>query len=87
MMLEAQSVVAMRVAGMVGLWDVTPAEDARMVREKSDAAAESARAMTRVALAGGTAGAAALAGLEPLRRRTQANAKRLALRGPKLTHP
>lgn len=84
MMIEAQRVIAMRVAGMTGGWNVTPAEDGRMVREKTEAAVASASAMVRTAIAGGSAGAVASAGLKPVRRRTRANARRLALRGPKL---
>ena len=84
MLAEAQRVIAMRVAGMAGVWDVTPAEDARMVAEKSHAAVASGQAMLRTAMAGGSAGAVALAGLKPVRAKTRANAGRLAKRGPKL---
>jgi len=84
MMAEAQRVIAMRVAGMAGAWNVTPAEDARMVQEKSDAALASGRAMVRTMIAGGSPAAVALAGLKPIRAKTRANASRLATRGPKL---
>ncbi len=84
MIAEAQRVIAMRVAGMAGAWDVPPAEDARMVQEKSDAVLASGQAMMRVMIAGGSAGAVALAGLKPVRAKTRANASRLSKRGPKL---
>ena len=84
MMAEAQRVIAMRLAGMAGGWNVTSSEDARMVAEKSDAAMASGQAMLRTAMAGGSAGAVALAGLKPVRAKTRANAVRLTKRGPKL---
>lgn len=36
-MVEAQSVVALRMFGMAGLWSVTPQENQRMVQEKVQA--------------------------------------------------
>ena len=84
MIAEAQRVIAMRMAGMAGAWNVTSSEDTRMVAEKSDAAMASGQAMLRAAMAGGSGGAVALAGLKPVRAKTRANAGRLAKRGPKL---
>lgn len=84
MMAEAQRVIAMRLAGMAGSWNVTGDEDTRMVVEKSEAAVASGQAMMRAVLAGGSAGAVALAGLKPVRARTRANAGRLTRSGPKL---
>ena len=84
MMAEAQRVIAMRMAGMAGGWNVTEGEDARMVAEKSEAAIASGQAMMTTMLAGGSVGAVALAGLKPVRTRTRANASRLTKRGPKL---
>lgn len=83
MMAEAQRVIAMRMAGMAGTWNVTPAEDRLMVQEKAEAAVAAGQAMMRSAMAGGSAGAVALAGLKPVRARTRANAARLTSRGPK----
>ena len=37
---EANRVIAMRLMGMAGTWNVTPSENARMVREKTEAAAD-----------------------------------------------
>ncbi|THH36260.1 antifreeze protein [Aliishimia ponticola] len=81
-MLDAQMVMTMRMMGMAGLWSVTPAEQSRMVSEKTeaftDAAAASARAMAR----GGSPADIAAAALKPVRRKARSNAKRLAKRGP-----
>jgi hypothetical protein len=81
---QANMVIAMRMMGMAGAWNVTPAENKRMVDEKTAAAVESGAAMTRAALAGKGPVAVAKAGLAPIARRTGANAKRLAKRGPKV---
>jgi hypothetical protein len=77
MMIEAQQVVALRLAGMAGVWSMGPAENQRMVDEKVDAITESARAVFAAGLAGKSPEAIALAGIRPLRRRTRANAARL----------
>jgi len=84
MMAEAQRVIVLRMAGMAGAWNVTAAEDKRMVAEKAEAAVASGQAMLRAAMAGGSAGAVALAGLKPVRAKTRANASRLTRSGPKL---
>jgi hypothetical protein len=82
MLAEAQMVMAMRMLGMAGLWRVAPSENARMVGEKLVAAQQSARAATRAALQGKPPAMIADHALKPIRRRTSANAKRLASRGP-----
>ncbi len=80
---QAQMVIAMRMMGMAGAWNVTPAENKRMVDEKKATAVASGNAMAKAALAGKDPVAVAMAGLQPVARRTKANAKRLAKRGPK----
>jgi hypothetical protein len=82
MTLEAQRVVAMRVWGMGGLWNVTPGENDRMVEEKSDAAVASAVAAGRAVMQGKSPAGVALAAMKPLRTKTRANATRLAKQGP-----
>ena len=82
MLAEANMVIAMRVMGMSGMWRVTPAENARMVQEKTDAAVASGAAMTRAIMAGDSSAQVALAGMKPVRAKTRANATRLAKRGP-----
>jgi hypothetical protein len=84
MTLEAQRVVAMRVWGMGGLWNVTPDENARMVEEKTNAAAASVLAAGQAVMRGKSPAGVALAAMKPVRSKTRANAKRLAKRGPAL---
>lgn len=81
---QANMVIAMRMMGMAGAWNVTPAENKRMVDEKKAAAVASGTAMMKAAMAGKDAVAVAEAGLAPVARKTRANAKRLAGRGPKV---
>ncbi len=84
MMAQANMVIGMRLMGMAGAWNVTSAENQRMVDEKTDAAVASGTAMMKAALAGKGPVAVAEAGLAPVARKTRANAKRLAKRGPKV---
>ena len=74
-------VIAMRLMGMGGMWRVTPAETARMVQEKTDAAIAAGQAMSRAILAGQGPAKIALAGIKPVRNRTRSNAALLAKRG------
>lgn len=83
MMYESQMVIAMRLWGMAGLWNVTPEENQRMVSEKADAMLASGLAVQKALISGAHPTRAALAGVRPLRRKTRANAKRLSGRGPK----
>lgn len=83
MMAEAQMVIAMRLWGMAGLWNVSPEETLRMVQEKAEAVMQSA-ALAGTAMMRGRDGAeVALAALQPVRRRTRANLRRLKAGGPK----
>jgi hypothetical protein len=81
---QANMVIAMRMMGIAGAWNVSPAENRRMVHEKRAVAVESGAAMTRAVMTGKGPVALAKAGLAPIARRTGANAKRLAKRGPKV---
>ena len=81
MLAEANMVIVMRVMGMGGMWRVSPAENARMVQEKTDAAVASGAAMSRAIMAGQSPAKLALAGIKPVRDKTRANASRLAKRG------
>ena len=81
---QAQMVMAMRVAGMAGMWSVLPSENGRMVDEKAPAFAEAAMAAGRTAMRGGDPAAITRAWARPLKRATGANARRLSRRGPKL---
>lgn len=77
MMAEAQTVVALRVAGMAGFWTLAPGETARMVTEKQAAFAEAALAVASAAASGARPEQVFDAAIRPLGRRTSANAKRL----------
>lgn len=81
--IEAQAVIALRMAGMMGLWDTHPSEVHRMVAEKQRAAVASVGAASRAVMAGKSPEAVLSAGLKPIGRRTASNARRLARLGPK----
>lgn len=83
MMAEANSVIAMRTLGMMGIWSVTPSEDGRMISEKVHAMAKAQSDATRVAMNGGSFDEIAAAAIKPIRNKTRANAKRLGKRGLK----
>ncbi|MFN7223862.1 MAG: antifreeze protein [Paracoccaceae bacterium] len=85
MLAQAQSVIAMRMMGMVGAWSVSPGENTRMVSEKLRTGMKSGVAAHRSALSGGSATDIAEAALAPVKRATAANARRLGRSGPK--HP
>ncbi len=82
MLVEAQMVIGMRMMGMMGLWRASPSENVRMSAEKLSAASEAAMASSRAMLTGKSPALIAEAALKPIRRRTSANVKRLARRGP-----
>jgi len=84
---EAQSVIAMRLAGMAGLWDTPPGEMSRMVTEKAQAAFQASEAATRATLAGQGPVRAFQAGMQEIGRHTAANVQRLGRRGPLTFHP
>ncbi|MFD1883467.1 antibiotic ABC transporter [Paracoccus pacificus] len=75
---ESQMVIAMRVAGMMGLWPTSPGEESRMFIEKQDAAWAAFRAMSRAVGRGATPERMMAAALRPYSRRAHANAKRLS---------
>lgn len=82
MMSEAAMIVSMRMLGMVGMWRVNPSENARMTEEKLAAVTQGAMAASRAAMRGAKPNSIAEAALGPVRRKTAANAKRLARLGP-----
>ncbi|MCX7645248.1 MAG: antifreeze protein [Rhodobacteraceae bacterium] len=82
MLMEAGTVMWLRSLGVAGLWNVTPAERARMVTEKVGAFGRSAAAGLASAAAGRPAERTVAAMLAPVARKTRANARRLARRGP-----
>lgn len=82
MMTEAQMVFGMRLLGMAGMWRVSPTENARMVSEKVAAVQDATLAATKAAMQGKSPVNIAEHAMKPISRRTSANAKRLARRGP-----
>ena len=83
LVVEAQTVMALRFLGMAGFWSVSPSENARMVNEKSDAFIRSASAATAAMMSGKRPDQIATAAIKPLRSKTRANSKRLTRAGPK----
>lgn len=77
MLAEAQAVIALRLAGLAGLWTLAPGETARMVTEKQQAFAEAALAVSAAAIEGRPHERLVDAAIRPLGRRTRANARRL----------
>lgn len=75
---ESQMVIAMRMAGLVGLWPTGQGESHRMVAEKQSAAQASMRAAIRAAAKGATPDQVMSAALKPIGRRTHSNARRLS---------
>jgi hypothetical protein len=84
MMAEAQIVISLRLMGMAGVWNTPRGEHRRMVAEKAAAAQESGMAAARAMVSGARPTEVAQSALSPVRRRTRANAARLAKRGVKL---
>lgn len=75
---ESQMVIALRVAGMMGIVQQSPTEPIRMVAEKQAAAAELLNAAFRAAQFGASAEGVMAAALKPYGRRTHANSRRLS---------
>ncbi len=84
MAFEAQAVVTLRILGMMGLWAVTPSENARMLSEKPTAFLQSATAAMNAAANGMRPDQIVTAAVTPIRRRTSANVRRLSKRGPQI---
>lgn len=84
MLADSQAVIAMRTAGMAGLWKTTPGENERMVTEKGTAAMKSVMAAQRAMLSGAAPHEVMRASLDPIRKKAGNNARRLAKRGPRV---
>lgn len=82
---EANTVIALRTLGMMGLWNTAPNENNRMVAEKTEAFAQSAKAAGRAVARGARPDQIAIAGMKPLRGKTRPNVARLTKAGPKTT--
>jgi hypothetical protein len=77
MLAEAQTVVALRMMGMAGLWTLSEGETTRMITEKQQAFAQSAFDGTMAAMRGQSPERVLAAVVRPLGRKTSANARRL----------
>ncbi|WP_245686535.1 antibiotic ABC transporter [Paracoccus tibetensis] len=77
MAIEAQMVIGLRMAGMMGFMAQAPGEPFRMVAEKQAAASESLFAMASAAGKGASAERVMAAALRPYGKRTRANSRRL----------
>jgi hypothetical protein len=80
MMAEAQTVIALRLWGMAGLWPVGPAESTRMMAEKWPALFHAAGAAGAAAMKGHGPERIAAAALRPIRKATRSNSRRLVRR-------
>jgi hypothetical protein len=80
---EAQTVIALRTMGMLGLWNTSAGENKRMVAEKTEAFTKSAIAAGGAIARGASPHQIALAGMRPLRAKTKPNVARLTKAGPK----
>jgi hypothetical protein len=76
-MAESNVVIGLRVAGMAGFWPMGQAETTRMVSEKMAAGVDSAHAMLKSGMAGGSLSDMAMAAMKPVRQKTKSNARRL----------
>ncbi|MDB5664218.1 hypothetical protein [Cypionkella sp.] len=76
-MMESQTVIGLRLAGMAGFWPMAASETDLMLAEKLSAGMDSAQAALRIGMAGGNLSEVAMAAMKPVRATTRANAKRL----------
>ena len=77
MLAEAQTVVALRMMGMAGVWTLSEGETTRMFTEKQQAFTQSALDLTAAAMRGNSPEQILAAAVRPLGRKTRANARRL----------
>jgi hypothetical protein len=77
MLAEAQTVIALRMMGMAGLWRLADGETTRMFTEKQEAFAQSAFDGALAAMRGQSPDRVLSAVVRPLGRKTSANARRL----------
>jgi hypothetical protein len=79
---EAQSVIAMRLAGIAGFWNVPENENVRMVQEKPLAVLEAGHAAFTALMNGHSPDRALSASMARIGHHTQSNLARLSKRGP-----
>ncbi len=76
---DAQMVVGLRVAGMMGMIAQSPGEPIRMISEKHEALSESVMAMASAGWRGHSPERLLSAGMRPYGKRTRANSRRLSV--------
>lgn len=76
-LIESQTVIGLRLAGMAGFWPMGQAETQKMVDEKLQAGLDAGQAALWAGLSGASPSQIAMAALKPVRRETKSNAKRL----------
>lgn len=74
---EAQMIIGMRMAGMAGMWTLAPGETTRMVLEKQDAFSKGFAQAGASAMGGQRPDQIMQAALQPVKRRTSTNSRRL----------
>ena len=77
LMLDTQTVIALRIMGMFGALPQTRGENSRMIDEKGPAMVKAYEAATRAAIAGGRPDQIMSAAMAPVRKKVRANRKRL----------
>ena len=77
MLVEAQTVIALRMMGMAGFWTLSESETTLMITEKQQAFAQSALDATAAIMRGQPPERILAAAVRPLGRKTSANARRL----------
>lgn len=78
LLIETQSVMALRMMAMGGLIPSRPGENMRMVSEKGPAWAKSFMAASEAMMSGGRPDQIAHAAIDPVSRRVRSNRKRLS---------
>lgn len=74
---EAQTVMTLRLLGLMGVLPARADENSRMMAEKVSAYGTSAQSSARAMVQGRPADEVAMAALRPIRRKTRSNAVRL----------
>ena len=84
LMMDSNSVIAMRVMGMNGAWHVPHSEKTDMLAEKVPAFTEAILSGTLMAMTGAGPDRVMQATLDPLSEKARDNCQRLSQRGPRL---
>lgn len=79
--IDLQTIIALRMAGMMGMVSQSPGEPFRMVAEKQAAASEAMMAVMQATSKGASVDRVMSAALRPYSKRTRANSRRLTRKG------